>query len=315
MTGAAIPDGADAVVMQEYTESQPNRVVVLRSVDVGENIRRAGADVRPGTQVAAPGVILGPAHVGMLTSIGRTTISVTARPRVAILATGDELVEPDRLTDDGRIASSNSYVLHAALQDLGAVPVYLGITTDDLEATKHSFRRALNCDVIISTGGVSVGERDWVRRVLSELGGSIRLWRVRMKPGSPLVFATLQGRLVFGLPGNPVSTLVTFEQFVRPALLRMMRRQEVFRPVEPAILAEDYEKTADRMHFVRVMLQERDGCRFAFPTGDQSSGVLLSMVRADGLAIIAADVTRVSAGTEVQVFMLHRDDLCLDPGF
>jgi molybdopterin molybdotransferase len=231
MTGAAIPDGADAVVMQEFTEFGTKSVTALRSVEAGENIRRAGADVRPGTQIAAPGAILGHAHIGMLAAIGRTTVSVTVRPRVAILATGDELVEPDRLSDDGRIVSSNSYALHAALQDVGAEPLYLGITPDAPEAIKASFRRALSCDAIVSTGGVSVGDRDWIKRVLAELGGSMRLWRVRMKPGAPLAFATLEGRLVFGLPGNPVSTLVTFEQFVRPALLRMMRYERVFRPV------------------------------------------------------------------------------------
>jgi molybdopterin molybdotransferase len=136
-----------------------------------------------------------------------------------------------------------------------------------------------------------------------------------MKPGAPVAFAMVRERPVFGLPGNPVSTLVTFEQFVRPALLRMMRHQRVFRPVEPAILAEDYEKPAGRMHFVRVMLQERDGRRFAFPTGDQSSGILLSMVRADGLAIVPAETTRVEAGTEVPVQLLGREDLRADPGF
>ncbi len=315
MTGAAIPEGADAVVMQENTEYAGSRVVVRASVEFGENVRRAGSDVRQGTLIASPGAVLTPAHIGMLAAIGRTTVQVATRPRVAILATGDELVEPDRLTDDGRIASSNSYALQAALRGLGAEPVYLGIAPDEPEALSEVFRRALACDVVISTGGVSVGDRDWIKLVLGQLGGSIQLWRVRMRPGAPLVFAMLQDRPVFGLPGNPVSTLVTFEQFVRPALLRMMRYERVFRPVESALLAEDYNKPPGRMHFVRVMLQQREGQCYAFPTGNQSSAILLSMVRADGLAIVPEETTHVEAGTEIQVQLLGRDDLRTEPGF
>jgi len=315
MTGAAIPEGADAVVMQEHTERSGQHVIVQQPVELGQNIRRAGADVRSGTVVAASGSVLRPAQIGMLAAIGRTTLQVVTRPRVAILATGDELVEPDQLADDGRIASSNSYALQAALQELGAEPVYLGIAPDEPQAIAECFRRALHCDVVISTGGVSVGDRDWIKVVLAELGGSMRLWRVRMKPGAPLAFAVLQDRPVFGLPGNPVSTLVTFEQFVRPALLRMMRRPRVFRPVTSATLAVDFDKPAGRMHFVRVMLQEREGRCIAFPTGDQSSGVLLSMVRADGLAVVPAEATHLDAGSEVTVQLLGGEDLRVDPGF
>ena len=151
--------------------------------------------------------------------------------------------------------------------------------------------------------------------MLADLGGNMRLWRVRMKPGAPLAFVTLADRPVFGLPGNPVSTMVTFEQFVRPALLRMMRRPDVFRPVERAVLAEDYTKPPGRAHFVRVRLQERDGVRYAFATGDQSSGVLLSMVQADGLAFVDEDETRVEAGSELPVQLLGRTDLRREPGF
>ncbi len=315
LTGAAVPDGADAVVMQEYAQAHGARVVVLRSVQPGENIRRAGADVKPGTPVAGPGTLLRPTHVGMLAAIGRTTVSVVARPRVAILATGDELVEPDRLGDDGRIVTSNSYSLQAALQVIGAEPVYLGITPDRPAAIEAAFRRALACDVVISTGGVSVGDRDWIKSVLAAMGGTLRLWRVRMKPGAPLAFALLEGRMVFALPGNPVSTLVAFEQFVRPALLRMMRHEKLFRPVVPARLAESYEKRPGRVHFLRVVLQDRDGECHAVPTGDQSSGVLLSMVRADGLAIVPEEATRIEAGAWLPVLLRHSEDLRADPGF
>ena len=315
MTGAAIPAGADAVVMVEETESDGDRVRLVGAVSAGQHVRRAGCDVEPGTPIAAAGEVLRPAHLGMFAALGRTHVRVAARPRVAVLATGDELVEPDRLRDDGRIASSNSYTLQAALVDVGAEPVYLGIAPDRPEEIEARFREALRCDAVISTGGVSVGDRDFIKGVLAELGGSMRLWRVNMKPGAPLAFAVLGETPVFGLPGNPVSTHVTFEQFVRPALLRMMGHVRLFRPVRTAVLVGDYEKPAGRVHLVRVALEERGGVRYARPTGDQSSAVLLSMVRADGLAIVAAETTRVGDGSEVIVQLLQSDDLQAEAGF
>ncbi len=315
MTGAAIPAGADAVVMVEETESEGSRVRLGRAVDPGQHIRRAGCDVEPGTPIAAAGEVLRPAHLGMLAGLGRTQVRVAQRPRVAVLATGDELVEPDELRDDGRIASSNSYALQAALIEVGAEPVYLGIAPDRPDEIEARFRQAVRCDAVISTGGVSVGDRDFIKAVLADLGGSMRLWRVNMKPGAPLAFAKLGATPVFGLPGNPVSTHVTFEQFVRPALLRMMGHTRLFRPVESALLVGDYEKPAGRLHFVRVELEERDGVRYARPTGDQSSGVLLSMVRADALAIVPAETTHLRAGSPVRVQLLRRDDLRAEAGF
>ena len=315
MTGAAIPEGADTVVMVEETESAGDRVTIKRAPSKGEFVRRAGSDVEPGLLIAEPGTVIEAPLAGMLAAIGRTTLSVAVRPRVAILATGDELVEPDRLREDGRIVSSNSYSLRAALRELGTEPIYLGIAPDEREQIEARFRQALDCDVVVSTGGVSVGDRDWIKQVLADLGGDMRLWRVNMRPGAPLAFSTIDGTPVFGLPGNPVSTLVTFEEFVRPALLRMMCHTNVFRPVESATLAETYEKPAGRMHLLRVRLEERDGRRYAVLTGDQTSNLLLSMVRADGLAIIPAEVERVPAGSEVPVQLLRRNDLRADPGF
>jgi molybdopterin molybdotransferase len=315
LTGAAIPAGADAVVMQEHCRRDGDRVSVERPVRAGDHIRRAGSDVSPDTSVGRTGDVLGPALIGMLAAIGRSQLRVATRPRVAVLATGDELVEPDRLRDDGRIVTSNSYSLQAAIRAAGAEPVYLGIAPDEPDAIAAAFLRALACDAVISTGGVSVGDRDHIKAVLAELGGEMRLWRVRMKPGAPLAFVVLDGRPVFGLPGNPVSTLVAFEQFVRPALLKMMSHQRLFRPVEPATLEHAYQKPGDRLHFVRVELERRNGELRARETGDQSSGVLLSMVRADGLAIVDAEVTELPAGARVPVQLLGRDDLREEPGF
>ncbi len=315
LTGGPIPEGADAVVMQEQTERDGDRVIVLEPVVPGSHIRSAGSDVVPGTSVATSGTVLTPAYVGMIAALGRTQIRVAARARVAVLATGDELVEPDRIEDDGHIVSSNSYGLQAAIQDAGALPVYLGIARDEPDEIAASFERALRCDAVVSTGGVSVGDRDWIKQVLADLGGDMRLWRVRMKPGAPLAFVTVGGRPVFGLPGNPVSSLVTFEQFVRPALLAMMHRTALYRPVARAVLTEDYEKPAGRAHFVRVTLEQRDGRLHATPSGDQSSSVLLSMVRADALAFIPEDETRVAAGSEVPVQLVRSNDLVQEPGF
>ena len=315
MTGAAVPEGADTVIMIEETESQADSVTIRKSGPKGEFVRRAGSDVVPGSLIAEPGTLIGPALVGMLSAIGRTTLAVAVRPRVAILSTGDELVEPDRLEPDGRIVSSNSYSLQSALGELGLEAVYLGIVPDQPEQIEARFRQALGCDAAISTGGVSVGDRDWIKQVLADLGGKTRLWRVKMRPGAPMAFSVVAGKPVFGLPGNPVSTLVTFEEFVRPALLRMMGHAKLFRPVERALLAETFEKPRGRMHLLRVRLEEREGQSVAVPTGDQTSHILLSMVRADGLAIIPAEVERVPAGSEVAVQMLRRDDLRADPGF
>jgi molybdopterin molybdotransferase len=314
-TGGVIPDGADAVVMQEYTEPGEQSVRVLRTAVGGENIRLAGSDVPAGSDVLADGAWLRPAHIGMLAALGRTQLRVVGRPRVAVLATGDELVEPDRLRDDGRIATSNSYSLAAALRETGAEPHYLGIARDDPSAIEAAFAQALRCDAVLSIGGVSVGDYDWIRDVLARLGGRMWLWRIHMKPGAPLAFVQAGGKPVFGLPGNPVSSLVTYEQFVRPALLRMMGHRAVFRPVEAAVLAEDYPKPAGRTHFVRVRLEQRGGRWYALASGDQSSAVLLAMVRADGLAIVPAEQTLAKAGSEVLVQWLHRNDLRESPGF
>lgn len=315
LTGAPMPPGADAVVIQEWTERRGSSLRVLRGVEPGANVRRAGSDVRPGMRIARPGDRLGSAHLGMLAALGRTRVTVVERPRVAILATGDELVEPDRLADDGTIVSSNSYTLAAALHELGLEPIYLGIAPDDPETIAARLQQAVRFDAVLSTGGVSVGDRDWIKTLLAELGGEMHLWRVRMKPGAPLAFTRLDGCLLFGLPGNPVSAQISFEIFARPALLRMMGHDRIHRPVDTAVLDEDLVKSAGRMHFVRVTLEEREGVWHACTTGDQSSGVLLSMMRADALALLPEAETRIPAGTVVKLLRLDRDDRRREPGF
>ncbi len=318
-TGAPIPEGADAVLRQEDTLRDGARVRCRVPVEPGENVRRAGEDVRRGEVVLEPGKRIGPAEIGMLASLGRTLVAVHQRPRVAILSGGDELVEPDADLGGGRIASSNSYSIAAQCRELGAEPIYLGIARDTPEDLERLFRAGLAADLIVSSAGVSVGDRDYVRGVLEKLGASLVFWGVEMKPGYPLAFARFPRErpgLVFGLPGNPVSAMMTFEQFVRPALRKLMGHRAWFRPVVLARLGERLRKQPGRLHFVRVRLSRESGEIIAVPTGSQSSGVLRSMVLAQGILIFPAQASELAAGTRAPVQVLDPDFLAsAEPGF
>jgi molybdopterin molybdotransferase len=319
LTGGPVPPGADAVVRQEDTEREGNRVRVRVTPELRANIRDAGEDVRAGEQVLAAGTLIGPAHVGMLASLGRGVVPVHQRPRVAILSSGDELVEPDEPVDGGRIVSSNSYSLAAQCLELGAEPVYLGIARDTPEDLERRFRAGLGADVLVSSAGVSVGDRDYVRSVLTKLGCSLVFWGVKIKPGYPLAFGRFApdaGPLVFGLPGNPVSAMMTFEQFVRPAIRKLTGHRNWFRPTLQAKLAETLTKEAGRMHFVRVELERRDGEVFARSTGIQSSGVLRSMTRAQGLLLFPAEATELREGDTATVQVIDSEFFTSSqPGF
>ncbi len=306
-TGGPLPPGADTVVRQEDAEAAGGRVSIRVAPRAGEHVRCAGEDVREGEQVLAAGSLLRAAHLGMLAALGRGVVAVRQRPRVAILSGGDELVEPDRSVAGGRIVASNSYSLAAQCREAGADPVYLGIARDRPDEIERGLRAGLRCDVLLSSAGVSVGDHDHVRSVLEKLGCRLAFWGVRMKPGYPLAFGRLDAEglpLVFGLPGNPVSAMVTFEQFVRPALLKMAGRVRVFRPVVEARLAETLEKPAGRLHFVRVELARRGAEIRATATGNQSSGVLRSMTGGSGLLVFAAEATRLEAGALAKVQVL-----------
>ncbi len=312
MTGAPIPPGSDAVVRQEDTTRDGDRVKVRVAPEPHTHIRDAGEDVRLGDQVFDPGTVVGPAEIGMLASLGRSVIAVHQRPRVAILSGGDELVEPDGDTSGGRIVSSNSYSIAAQCLEVGAEPIYLGIARDTPDDIEKHLRAGLRADVLISSAGISVGDRDYVRSVLEKLGCSLLFWGVNMKPGYPLAFGHFEagdGPLVFGLPGNPVSAMMTFEQFVRPALRKMAGRRSLFRPTVRARLAERLQKQAGRLHFVRVDL-ERDGDEIvARSTGNQSSGALRSMLLARGLLIFPAEASELREGDTAIVQILDEDFL------
>jgi molybdopterin molybdotransferase len=241
----------------------------------------------------------------MLASVGRSFVSVYQRPLVAILCTGDELVDVDGELDEIKIISSNSYTLAAQVKECGAIPVQLGIAKDRKEEIEEKLRQGMRADVLISSAGVSVGDYDFVKEVMKNLGLEMAFWKVAMKPGKPLAFGTIQGKPVFGLPGNPVSSMVSFEQFIRPSLLKMMGHRQIFRPVVEALLQEDIGKKPGRRHFIRAFVSFKEGCYFTTTTGDQGSGILQSMVKANGLIIIPEDQEIVRAGEKVKVQLLY----------
>ena len=307
MTGAPLPAGADAVVMVEDTAPEGDRVLVRTPVERGESVRARGQDVRAGTVVIPAGRRARPAEVGMLASLGRAAVSVGRRPRVGILATGDELADLGDAERPDRIFNANSYAVAAQAAEAGGVAVLLGIARDRPDDLRERLRSLDGLDLLVVCGGVSVGKFDFVRDVLTELGMVMEFWRVAMKPGSPMAFGSVRGTPVFGLPGNPVSSMVTFEVFVRPALLRMAGAADLGRPIVAAELDSPIDKARGKTHFVRGRLL-REGSRVRVtPTGSQDSGVLTSMVKATGLIVLPRDAERAERGQVVDVRLLQGD--------
>lgn len=305
MTGGLIPPGADTVIMVEHTRTEGDHVLCLRDPGPNAHIRRHGEDVKAGEIVLSVGDIIRPPEVGMLATLGHAYVHVYQRPIVALLSTGDELVDLDEPFTDAKVVCSNSYSLAAQVLECGAMPLSLGIASDDEADQRARISDGLRADVIITSGGVSVGKYDLVKDAFSKLGMKVKFWKVAMKPGKPLVFGTIGNKPVFGLPGNPTSAMISFEQFVRPALLKMMGHLSLFRPLIEATLAEDLGITSDRLHLVRCKLFERDGNMMAAATGNQSSGALRSMVLADGLMILPPEGAPFAAGQRVRVQVLH----------
>jgi molybdopterin molybdotransferase len=305
MTGAPIPPGADAVVRFEDTERDEERVNIFKEVPVGKNVRQAGEDVKKGALILPQGTEIRPQEVGMLAALGHKEALVHRRPQVAILATGDEVIEVDAPWQPGKIRNANSYSNAAQVVRYGGVPLLLGIARDDVGELTDRIRAGLEqgADLFLTSGGVSVGDFDVVKKVLAA-EGEMDFWRVRMKPGKPLAFGRIGGVPLLGLPGNPVSVMVSFELFARPAILKMLGKTKLTKPTVEATLLDEVRRKDDRRHFLRVMLEEREGKYFARLTGGQGSGILLSMVRAQGLAIISEDVDHLPAGERVQVMML-----------
>ena len=295
MTGAPIPDGADSVVRVEDTDRGAERVAIRDSRDARRNVRPRGEDLRAGEVAVSAGTVLGPAHVGVLASVGATTVEVHRLPRVGVLATGDEIVDLDRFAEvlaGRRIVSSNSYTLRAAVTLAGAEVVDLGLAGDDRDALRSRLVAATDgsCDLLLTSGGVSVGEFDFTREVLAGLGATMRFWRAAIRPGGPIGFGMLGAIPWLGLPGNPVSALVTFELFARPVIRRLRGERLLFpRPVE-VVIDEDIAIGAALTHFMRVVVTTgADGRAHARLTGPQGSGLLTSMARADALLVVPAE--------------------------
>jgi molybdopterin molybdotransferase len=308
MTGAPIPDGADTVVRVEDTDGGTVRVLVRNARDARRNVRPRGEDFCEGDSLLDRGAPLGAAQLGVLASIGRSTVDVYRRPRVAIMGSGDELVDVDGFHEvlaGRKIVSTNGYTLQALVRDAGGEPVNLGVATDDPASLKNHLQRAGGCDLVLTSAGVSVGEFDYTREVVQSLGAEMKFWRVRMRPGAPLGFGLLGSAPWIGLPGNPVSAMVTFELFVRPVLRRMLGHTRLFRRPVPVVLEERVTIGARLTHFLRAIVSTGNGGLVtARLTGPQGSGILTSMSRANALLVVPEDRPVVEAGETLHALPL-----------
>ncbi|HEY6871817.1 MAG TPA: gephyrin-like molybdotransferase Glp [Geobacteraceae bacterium] len=304
MTGAPLPPGCDAVVPVEETDDGKETVTITAPVRPRQHIRFTGEDIAGGATIIRAGTLIRPAEISMLASFGKAIVPVYRRPRVAILSTGDELIELGEPLAKGKIVNSNALSLAAAVREIGGIPQILGIARDNRESHREKMREGLKADAMITSAGVSAGDRDLVRDVLDELGVRQLFWKVDMKPGGPTAFATYEGKPVFSLPGNPVSTMITFEEFARPALLKMMGHRRVLKPLVKAVLQSEFRKKPGKLHFLRVRLAVADGKYLAYSSGDQNTGILKTMLLADAIALLPAEPSTFSAGDEVDVHIL-----------
>jgi molybdopterin molybdotransferase len=322
MTGAPVPEGADSIIMFEETDEYQRkkspdtkpvtRVGIVCEAEPGLHIRRAGESIARGATVLKRGIIIRPSEVGVLASIGRSEVTVIRRPVVAILATGNELVDINQPLPTGKIYDSNTYGAAALVKRCGGIPRILGIALDREDSLLSKLSQGLDADMLITTGGVSAGDYDIVKDILDR-DGELYFSKVNMKPGKPLAFGRLKGVskagitskvLHMGLPGNPVSSMVTFELFARPAILKMMGKENFTKPMIEAVSEDSIENTDGRRIYTRVILGKRDGQYFAKLTGPQGSGIITSMSLAKGLAIVPEDTARIKEGDRVQVIML-----------
>lgn len=316
MTGAPLPAGADAVVRVEDTRPGDGIVTILTPVAAGTSVRRAGGDIGVGSTVVRAGTRLGANHLGVLASVGAARPLVFRRPTVAVLSTGDEVVPYEtRDLSPGQIRGTNGLVLASVLSELGAIALDLGIVGDEASELRDTLAAAAtSSDAIVTSGGVSMGEYDLVKAVLTELGG-IEFWQVAMQPGKPFAFGMIDGTPLFGLPGNPVSAFVAFEQFVRPALLRMMGSPALFRPHLSGRLDEAVDTNPEKTVFIRVAISWEGSVAHARPSGGQDSNVLSALASADALAVIPVGTARVPAGSEVVLEMFrYPEDRGVSPG-
>jgi molybdopterin molybdotransferase len=312
MTGAPIPHNCDAVVPVEETEEADGMVSIKSAVRQLQHIRFRGEDVANGDTFLTAGTVVQSPEISMLASFGKAIVPVYRKARIAVLSTGDELIELGEPPEPGRIINSNALSLAAAIRETGAEPVIIGIARDNRESHREKMLEGLKADALITSAGVSAGDKDFVRDVLAELGVQQIFWKVDIKPGGPTAFGVKDATPVFSLPGNPVSTMVTFEEFVKPALLRMMGHRRVIKPYVKAVLKEEARKKPGKVHFLRVRIEVEDGRYWATTSGDQNTGILRTMVRANAIAVLPKDRTVVAAGEEVDVHLLRSDAAMLE---
>ena len=311
MTGAPVPKGADTIIRVEYTKARDQQVDIHKNDGEGGHIRKAGEDITRGQSIIEKGKLLGPSDIGLLASVGRSEVRVRRRPVVAIVSTGDELVPVDEKPGPGKIVNSNSYTLSCAVQQVGAIPQPLGSVRDRRKSLAKMFEKALNADVVIVSGGVSVGDYDFVKEALGDVGVKMGFWKVAQRPGHPMAFGRLRKKPVFGLPGNPVSSAVSFFLYTRPALLKMMGHRNVFLPVVRVILEHDIKTASGLKEFVRCVLRKKNGQYYASSTGTQSSGVLRSLSLAQGLIVSDEQQTMLRRGQEASVILLNTEEISL----
>jgi molybdopterin molybdotransferase len=317
-TGAPLPEGADSVIRQEDTDGGAEVVTILKDRDVGVNIRRAGEDIRRGQTVLSEGTELEPAALGVLASLAVANPMIYRRPRIGIMGSGDEIVDidqPDLILSGRKVASSNTHTLVALVRRAGGEPVNLGIARDTRESLRQHLARASECDLLVTTAGISVGEHDYIREVLAELGADLRFWKLRMRPGAPVGFGLLGEVPWIGLPGNPVSTMVTFELFVRPAIRKLAGHRLPFRRSLPVRVTERIKLGPRLQHFLRAIVTPAEGLPEARLTGPQGSGILTSMVLANALLVIPEGQFETPAGSEAMAILLDDPVHQPEPGF
>lgn len=317
-TGAPLPEGADSVVRQEDTDGGRDVVTIRHDRDAGTNWRRSGEDIKRGETVLQPGTELEAAELGVLASLAVAHPLVFRRPRVGILGSGDEIADVDQaeaILDGSRIGSSNTHALVALVERAGGQAVNLGIAGDSPESVRRHLERAMDCDLLVTTAGISVGEHDFLREVIESMGGALSFWRLRIRPGAPVGFGRLGHIPWIGLPGNPVSTMVTFELLVRPAIRAMAGRALPFRRRVPVTLAEPVSVKPRLQHFLRAVVTETEGGRSARLTGPQGSGILTSMVKANGLLILPEGQFETAAGARVDAIVLNDPNHQREPAF
>jgi molybdopterin molybdotransferase len=308
-TGAPIPEGSDSVIRQEDTsELEAGAIQIDDDRDAKQNVRQRGEDIQRGSLVLVAGTQLGAAQIGVLASFATEQVRVHRKPLVGILATGNELAdlsERQAILDGRKIASSNSYTLAAMVKATGGVAVDLGIGQDEPQDLRDRLDAVREVDLLVTSGGVSVGEHDYLRQVVEEQGGEMRFWRVRMRPGGPIAFGLLRGKPWIGLPGNPVSTMVTFELFVRPVIRTMLGHDHPFRRTVPVRMGERTSLRAPLHHFLRAVVEQVNGHLVARLTGGQGSGILTSMAKANALILVPEDHLDVREGDTLHAMFLE----------